>query len=146
MMRWFRLMSDVRRWVAVVIAAVAGVLLLVSGIRGPTGTYELMREQLPLFIQNQQILQVVDTVALILIVISLAGGVSVLAGAFLIYKDHVSTGKLLIGLGAGVGIPWLIMLAIGLITTGQVAAVIAQHSSIGWIGVIMAFAARIIAK
>jgi hypothetical protein len=146
MMRWFRLMSDVRRWVAVVIAAVAGVLLLVSGIRGPTGTYELMREQLPLFIQNQQILQVVDTVALILIVISLAGGVSVLAGAFLIYKNHVSMGKLLIGLGAGVGIPWLIMLAIGLITTGQVAAVIAQHSSIGWIGVIMAFAARIIAK
>jgi hypothetical protein len=49
-------------------------------------------------------------------------------------------------LGAGVGIPWLIMLAVSLITTGQVAAVIAQHSSLGWIGVILAFAVRIIAK
>jgi len=139
-------MSDVRRWFAVVLSAVAGVLLLLSGIRGPAGTYELVLEQLPLFIQNQQVLQVANTVALILIAISLAGGVSVLAGAFLIYKNHVGTGKLLIGLGAGVGIPWLILLAISLITSGQVAAVIAQHSSIGWIGVILAFAARTIAK
>jgi len=129
-----------------VLAAVAGALLLISGIRGPTGTYELVREQLPIFIQNQQLLQVADAIALILIVISLAGGLSVLAGAFLIYKNHVGTGKLLIGLGAGVGIPWLIMLAISLVTTGQVAAVIAQHSSIGWIGVILAFVARSIAK
>ena len=139
-------MSEGRRWVAVVLSAVAGVLLLVSGIRGPIGTYELVQEQLPLFIQNQQILQVVNTIALILIVISLAGGLSVLAGAFLIYRNHVGTGKLFIGLGAGVGIPWLIMLAITLATTQQVAAVIAQHSSIGWIGVILAFAARTIAK
>jgi hypothetical protein len=139
-------MFDGRRWVAVVLSAVAGVLLLVSGIRGPVGTYELVREQLPLFIQNLQVLQVANTVALVLIAISLAGGLSVLAGAFLIYRNHVGTGKLLIGLGAGVGIPWLIMLAITLITTQQVAAVIAQHSSIGWIGVILAFAARTIAK
>ena len=77
---------------------------------------------------------------------SLAGGLSVLAGAIIIYKNHVSTAKLLISLGAGVGIPWLILLAVSLITTGQVAAVIAQHSSLCWIGVILALAVRIIAK
>ena len=139
-------MFDGRRWVAVVFSVVAAVLLLVSGIRGPVGTYEFVREQLPLFIQNQQVLQVADTVALVLIAISLAGGLSVLAGGFLIYRNHISTGKLLIGLGAGVGIPWLIMLAITLITTQQLATVIAQHSSIGWIGVILAFGAKTIAK
>ena len=139
-------MSDGRRWVAVALSAVAGVLLLLSGIRGPVGTYELVREQLPLLIQNPPVLQVADTVALVLIAISLAGGLSVLAGAFLIYRSHVGTGKLLIGLGAGVGIPWLIMLAITLITAQQIAAVITQHSSIGWVGVILAFAARTIAK
>jgi uncharacterized membrane protein YedE/YeeE len=139
-------MLDSRRWVATVLSIVAGVLLLVSGIRGPVGTYELVQEQLPLFIENQQVLQVANTVALVLIAISLAGGLSVLAGAFLICKNHIGTGKLLIGLGAGVGIPWLIMLAITLVTSGQVAAVIAQHSTMGWIGVILAFAARTIAK
>lgn len=139
-------MSEGRRWVAVVLAAVAGALLLVSGVSGPVGTYMLVREQLPLFIDNPQILQIVNFVALVLITIALGGGLSVLAGAFLIYKNHVSTGKVFIGLGAGVGIPWLIILAVTLVTTGQVAAVIAQYSSIGWTGVILAFAARIIAK
>jgi hypothetical protein len=139
-------MPSSRQWTAIALAAIAGILLLLSGIRGPTGTYQLLQQELPKVTQNQQVLQIVNTVAAILIAISLAGGVSVLAGALLIYKNHVRTAKLLIGLGAGVGIPWLIMLAISLITTGQVAAVVAQHSSLGWIGVILAFAARTIAK
>ncbi len=139
-------MPSSRQWTAIALAAIAGILLLLSGIRGPTGTYQLLQQELPKVTQNQQVLQIVNIIAAILIVISLAGGVSVLAGAFLIYKNHVRTAKLLIGLGAGVGIPWLIMLAISLITTGQVAAVVAQHSSLGWIGVILAFAARTIAK
>ena len=139
-------MPSSRQWIAIALAAIAGILLLISGIRGPIGTYQLLQQELPKITQNQQILQIVNTVAAILIAISLAGGVSVLAGAFLIYKNHVRTAKLLIGLGAGVGIPWLIMLAISLITTGQVAAVVAQHSSLGWIGVILAFAARTIVK
>jgi hypothetical protein len=139
-------MPSSRQWTAIVLAATAGILLLVSGIRGPTGTYQLLQQELPKVTQNQQVLQIANIIATIFIAIALAGGVSVLAGAILIYKNHIRTAKLLIGLGAGVGIPWLIMLAISLITTGQLAAVIAQHSSIGWIGVILAFAARTIAK
>ena len=139
-------MPSSRQWTAIVLAATAGILLLVSGIRGPTGTYQLLQQELLKVTQNQQVLQIANIIATIFIAIALAGGVSVLAGAILIYKNHVRTAKFLIGLGAGVGIPWLIMLAISLITTGQLAAVIAQHSSIGWIGVILAFAARTIAK
>jgi hypothetical protein len=139
-------MPSSRQWTAIVFAAIAGILLLVSGIRGPTGTYQLLQQELPKVTQNQQVLQIANIIATIFIAIALAGGVSVLAGAILIYKNHVRTAKLLIGLGAGVGIPWLIMLAISLITTGQLATVIAQHSSLGWIGVILAFAARTIAK
>ena len=127
-------------------SVVAGVLLLVSGVRGPVGTYELVREQLPVFIHSVQVLQVANAVAVVLIAIALGGGLSVLGGAFLIYKGHVGTGKVFIGLGAGVSIPWLIVLAVALVTTGQVAAVVAQYSSVGWAGVILAFAARIVAK
>jgi hypothetical protein len=139
-------MGDGRRWVAVALATVAGVLLLVSGARGPVGTYEFLRAQLPLFIENQQVLQAVNAAALVLIAIALGGGLSVLAGAFLIYRNHVGTGKVFIGLGAGVGIPWLILLAVSLVSSGEVAAVVAQHSSVGWAGVILAFTARAVAK
>jgi hypothetical protein len=135
-----------RRWVSIVFAAVAGVLLLVSGVRGPVGTYALVRKQLPLFLDNSQVIQVVNFVALVLIAIALGGGLSVLAGAYLIYRDHVGTGKVFIGLGAGVGIPWFIMLAVTLVTSGEIATVVAQHTSVGWAGVILALAARLVAK
>lgn len=121
-------------------------LLLISGVRGPAGTYQIVIDQLPKLTQNQQILQIANTVAAILIAISLAGGLAVIAGGILILMNRVGTGKLAIGLGAGSVIPWLIMLAITLITTQQVAAVVAEYSTIGWAGIVLALAARTIAK
>ena len=139
-------MPNVTRSVAFILAIIAGVLLLASGIHGPTGTYQLIIDQLPQFIQNQQILQIANTLALILITVSLAGGLAVIAGGILFLLNRVSTGKWVISLGAGVGILWLIMLVVTLITTQQVAAVIAEYSTLGWAGVILAFIARTIAK
>jgi hypothetical protein len=122
------------------------VLLLISGIRGPTGTYQIVIDQLPNLTQNQQILQIANTVAAILIAISLAGGLAVIAGGILILMNRVGTGKFAIGLGLGSGIPWLIMLATTLITTQQAASVVAEYSTIGWAGIVLALAARTIAK
>ncbi len=139
-------MPNSARSVTFVVAVIAGVFLLASGIRGPTRTYQLIIDQLPQFIQNQQILQIANTLALILITISLAGGLAVIAGGILILLNRVGTGKWVIGLGAGVGIPWLIMLVVTLITTQQVAAIVAEYSTIGWAGIILAFLARTIAK
>jgi hypothetical protein len=139
-------MPNTKRSIAFILAVVAGLLLLISGIRGPTGTYQLIIDQLPQFIQNQQILQIANTVALILITISLAGGIAVIAGGILILMNRVGTGKWVIGLGAGVGIPWLIMLVVTLITTQQLSAVVAEYSTIGWAGIVLAFVARTIAK
>jgi len=139
-------MPKIVRIVAFVLAVVAGVLLLISGIHGPTETYQLIIDNLPLFIQDQQILQIANMVALILITISLAGGLAVIAGGILILANRVGIGRLLIGLGAGIGIPWLIMLAMTLITTGQVASLLAEYSSTGWVGLILAFIAGAIAK
>jgi hypothetical protein len=134
------------RLVTFAVALIAGVFLLISGIHGPTDTYQRIIDLLPQFVQNQQILQIANTLALILITISLAGGLTAIAGGILILMNRVGTGKWVIGLGAGVGIPWLIMLAITLITTQQVAAVVAEYSTIGWAGIILAFGARTIAK
>jgi len=139
-------MPKIIRSVAFVLAVIAGALLLISGIHGPTETYQLIIDNLPQFIQDQQILQIANTLALVLITISLAGGLSVIAGGILILVNRVGTGRLLIALGAGIGIPWLIMLAITLITTQQVASVLAEYSSTGWVGLILAFIAGAIAK
>jgi hypothetical protein len=134
------------RVITFVVAAIAGVFLLVSGIHGPTDTYETIIDLLPQFIQDQQILQIASVVAAILISISLAGGVAVIGGGVLILMGGVGTGRFVISLGLGVGLPWLLMLAIVFITTQQVAAVIAEYSTVGWAGIILAIVARTIAK
>jgi hypothetical protein len=139
-------MPKIIRAVAFGLAAIAGALLLLSGIHGPTETYQLIIDNLPRFVQDQQILQIVNTIALILIAISLAGGLAVIAGGILIFANRVGTGRLLIGLGAGIGIPWLIMLVITLVSTHQVGSVLAEYSSTGWIGLTLAFVASIIAR
>jgi hypothetical protein len=139
-------MPKIMRSVAFILAVIAGVLLLISGIHGPTDAYQLIIDVLPQLVQNQQILQIANAVALILITISLAGGLAVIAGGILIIVNRVGTGKWFIGLGAGIGIPWLIMLALTLISTQQVATVMAEYSTTGWVGLILAFVAGAIAK
>jgi hypothetical protein len=139
-------MPNIRRSIACALAIVAGVFLVLSGIHGPTETYQLVIDQLPNYISDQQVLQVVNTLMLVLIAISLAGGFAVIGGGILILLNRVGTGKLVISLGLGVGLLWLIVLVTALITTQQVAGVIAEYSSIGWAGIILAIAARIVAK
>jgi hypothetical protein len=139
-------MPTIKRWITFVVATIGGVLLLVSGIHGPTETYKTIMDLLPQFIQNQQILQIANVVATILITISLAGGLAVIAGGILILIGRVGTGKFVISLGVGVGLPWLVMLVLTLVSTQQVASVVAEYSTIGWSGIVLAVAARIIAK
>ena len=134
------------RVITFVVAAIAGVFLLVSGIHGPTDTYETIIDLLPQFIQDQQVLQIASVVAAILISISLAGGAAVIGGGVLILMGRVGTGRFVISLGLGVGLPWLLMLAIVFITTQQVAAVIAEYSTVGWAGIVLAIVARTIAR
>jgi hypothetical protein len=134
------------RVITFAVALIAGVFLLVSGIHGPTETYGTIIDLLPKFIENQQILQIANVVASILISISLAGGLAVIGGGVLILMDRVGTGKFIISLGLGVGLPWLLMLAITFIVTQQPASVIAEYSTIGWAGIILAIVARTIAK
>ena len=135
-----------RNVVAASLSIVAGVLFIISGTHGPVGTYELILQKLPTLINDELILSIATTIALVFITISLLGGFVLFAGAYLIYKDHSRTGKLVIGLGTGAGIPWLILILATLIYTENAATVLAQYSTLGWIGIIMALAARFIAK
>jgi hypothetical protein len=139
-------MPERRNLAAAILAAVSGVLLIISGTQGPIGIYQFILQKLPTFINNELLLSIARTIALVLISISFVGGFVVIAGGYLIFKGHGTTGKLAIGLGAGAGIPWLILMLVTLITTQDASSVLAQHSIVGWVGIITAFAARFNAK
>ncbi len=135
-----------RRAAAFIIAIIAGILLLVTGIQGPIGLYQTIKDTLPNLIQNQTIIQIADIIAAIFIAIALAGGLAVIAGGIIILFNRVTIGKFIVAVGTGVGIIWLIILSITLLTTLQVSAVIGQNSLLGWIGLILSFIARSVAK
>jgi len=125
---------------AMIIAIIAGVLLLISGISG-LATWEAIKEFVTNNIADNAVIQIVFA---ILIFIASLGGISVIVGGILIGKDNVGTGKFLITLGAGLGI-------IGLIVSIYYAYVegalnVWSFFSIGFIGLILSIIARIIAK
>ena len=129
-----------------VLSVVGGILLIISGTQGPAAIFLLILEKLPLFIEDTLIQTIAAAIALFLIILSSLGGFTVMFGGYLVYKNHIGTGKLLVGLGAGVGIPWLLFILFTVAMTQQVTAVTAQHSILGWIGIILSFVSRSIAR
>lgn len=139
-------MSSKRNLIAFVIAIAAGSILVVSGTRGPLGIYQLVLEQLPSFTDNALLLAAVALVLLFLIIMSSLGGFVVIFGGYLIFRNHISTGRLTIGLGAGVGVPWLLFMLLTVAVTQDFTSLIAQHSLVGWTGIILSFIARYVGK
>jgi hypothetical protein len=138
-------MTETRNLAAAAVSFLAGILLIVSGTQGPVAVYELVLQNLSTFVADSALLSVLTIVVLILIGLSSLGGLAVMIAGYMIYRNHVRMGKIMIGLGAGVGIPWLILIVFSFAVTRELSSIAAQHSLIGWIGVLLAFIARTIA-
>lgn len=125
---------------AMAIAIIAGILLLISGVSG-LATWETIKDFVTTNIMDNTYVQIIFT---ILIFIASLGGISVIAGGMLIGKNKIGTGKLLISLGAGLGLIGLIFSIIVAYTEGNLT--LGSFFSIGAIGLILSIVARAIAK
>jgi hypothetical protein len=72
-----------------------------------------------MFLQDVRVLFFLEIVALILVFVASLGGFSVMFGGYLVYNSQVRLGKLIIGLGTGVGIPGLLLALINVILIKQ---------------------------
>lgn len=125
---------------AMKIAIIAGILLLISGING-IAAWETIKEFVTSNIADHFIIQIIFA---ILLFIASLGGLSVIAGGVLIGKGKVGTGKLLISLGAGLGLIGLIIAIY--IGYSESSLTIGSFFSIGAIGLILSIIARFMAK
>jgi hypothetical protein len=131
------------------LAIVGGICLLVAGVSGGVGIYAFAFTEIAAHFPS--LASVLGTLLAVLTVIASFGGIAVIVGGLLILGGRVTTGKLLIALGAGVGIfGILIGLATGLAQGwGLVAsamAVFATGQTLGWVGIFLSIFARMIAK
>jgi len=135
-----------RRLTAIALSVLSGVILLVSGTRASTSGYSFVLQELSTLTVDQTLISAVTIVITVLIALSYLGGILVILGGYLLYRNHVGTARFIIALGAGVGIPWLVFVALPLLLTQGPVAVVAEHSILGWIGLLLSFAAIVIAK
>jgi hypothetical protein len=125
---------------AMIIAIVAGILLIISGISG-MATWETIKDYVTMHVIDNEIVQVVFA---ILIFIASLGGLSVIAGGVLIGKNKIGLGKFLITLGAGLGLIGLIFSIIVAFTEDSLT--LGSFFSIGALGLILSIVARMYAK
>lgn len=123
-----------------ILAIIAGILLLIAGING-IATWETIKD---FVINNIGENEIIEIIFVILILIASLGGFAVIIGGLLFGKDKVRTGRFLIALGAGLGLIGLIVSIV--ITIYEESPIIGSFFSIGSIGLIMSIIARIIAK
>lgn len=138
----------VSRKVAARIAYVGGILLVIAGTTGSTGIIGTIMEYL---IENLDG-ATADLLSLILHALNIVaglGGISVIAGGWLVNKKRVRTGKFVIRLGAGMGLIGFIIVLASAFLNGWINAInfltiIAQ--STGWTGILLSIAATKLAK
>lgn len=122
------------------IAIVAGILLLIAGVSG-LATWETIKDFVTTHVMDNTVIQIIFA---ILISIASLGGIAVIAGGLLIGKNKIGTGKLLITLGAGLGLIGLIFSII--VAYSEKNLTLGSFFSIGAIGLILSIVARVIAK
>lgn len=121
---------------AMILAIISGCLLLISGISG-AALWETIADFITLYLPTNTY---IETVLVIIILIASLGGLSVLLGGLLIGTNKIRTGKILIALGAGMGlIGLLVSIFIGII---QQSLTIGSFFSLGTIGIILSIVAR----
>ena len=125
---------------AMIIAIIAGILLLVSGVSG-IATWESIKNFVTTNIIDNYIVQIIFAV---LIFIASLGGIAVIFGGLLIGRKNVITGKLFITLGAGLGVIGLICSIV--VTVMENNLTLGGFFSIGFIGLLLSIIARMMVK
>lgn len=128
-----------RNKIAMVLAIIAGALLILSGIDG-IGMWELIKQFVTTYLIDHIAVQIIF--AAIIFIASL-GGVAVIIGGLLIGKERLTTGKLLVMLGTGMGLIGLAAAIVVDYESGNFS--IENYLSLGMIGVILSIIARMMA-
>lgn len=129
-----------RNRTAMIIAIVAGILLLIAGMSG-AAAWETIKTFVTTYIIDNIAVQIVFA---ILIFIASLGGISVVIGGLLIGKNKVRTGKFTISLGVGMGLIGLMVSIV--VAVMENSLIIGEFVSVGGIGLILSIVARVVAK
>lgn len=133
---------------SLVLATIAGIILIVSRTTGSLGFYETILNYIAAQFGGEVAI-VISYVLWALSIIASLGGIAVIIGGILIHRGRVTTGRFIISIGAGMGIIGLLV-EIGSAAlqgwTSLVGLIFAMTQSLSWIGIILSIVASLIAR
>jgi hypothetical protein len=139
------MLTKTRNKTAGIIAIIGGLLILIGGGTGMVRFLSELSEIVQDLLGGKN--ETVETIFWILIIIAALGGISVIIGGLLIYKEHVVIGKILIALGAGIGVIGLILGIITAFAKGEELQFFSWlTTSLMGVGLVLSLVARMLAK
>jgi hypothetical protein len=132
---------------AFILCFLGGVMLIASGASGVISLIDELAEALYSVLELSFILTLENIMAG-LATLTIISGVVVIIGGFVLTTSHVKAGRYVVNLAIAMGIIGLMMILVQSAMTGTIAMELTMQlqQSLGWVGAILAFIARIIAE
>jgi hypothetical protein len=137
-----------RNKIAFIIAIIAGLFLIVSGVTGGTGIWGYILNLIVTLIGGEVAI-IASYVLLALAILANLGGITVILGGIMFYIGHITTGRFLSSIGAGMGIFGFIILYLLAFYGGwaYLITITAQLiNTIGGLGILLSIISSVIAK
>ena len=132
----------------ILLCIIGGILMIISSVIGSVAFFETLFSYIEADV-GEDVAKIVSLVIQILAYIALGGGISVIIGSIIVAMDHYRLGKIIIGIGAGMGLISLLIFLITGIVEGSILEELDQivletiHGSYGFLGVILTIIGRI---
>lgn len=126
-------------------AFLGGALLLYAGLSGSAQIWAFIGEAVKPFLEDPAQRAILEWTIRVLMVLASLGGLSVIAGGYLVYKDRKLPGKILIFLGAATGLIGLVLgVALTMSEGGSMMDYFVKrlNGTAGLAGVLLSYAAR----
>ena len=139
------MLTSTRNRTAGILAVIGGLFILIGGGTGMARFLSELSEIVQDLLGGKN--ETVETIFWILIIIAALGGISVIIGGLLIYKEYIIPGKILTALGAGIGVIGLILGIVTAFAKGEELQFFSWlTTSLMGIGLVLSLVARMIAK
>jgi len=131
---------------ALLLSILGGTLMIISGASGAIAVIDVLEEALTAMFGLSVVLTFEAVMGYLAVMTSMAGVVAIIGG-FILTTDRVWVGRIILLGAIAAGVLGLMMSMVQLVMTGTLNMDIALQlqQSLGWIGAIVAFVARIIA-
>ena len=136
---------DNKKWILLCI--IGGILMIISSVVGSISFFETLYSLIEDDV-GEDVAKIVSLVIQILAYIAMGGGISVIIGSLIVAMDYYRLGKIIIGIGAGMGLISLIIFLISGIAEGSILEELKGiivgiiHGSYGFLGVLLTIIAR----